>query len=874
MPVGPILASKGIAVKDLTPEVTICPFCRGERLSIYADPATGSLSRWIYCPGCGWRGDSIEMYARCNQITDLREALYRTVREGLFTAPLQEVPPEAVNSYVEQYPERRRQDSERWRKLSVGLTYLRPEMVSRMQRDHLWGGWRFGYQHKLRQFLGGGARSDVVRFFNDSKVLPKDGFNTVLAFNYQDVPGRSTAFQFVGEGERAHLRFLRGTSFRRAEGGLAMLEALRPWEKTVYAVGDPVIALQLHRRHLADFDDPIKLVAYNESTDLAWRSVIAERVIFWAPKVDASLFLQARKVPQGYITLNPHMRKTAGEPYDYLGNLPTAAVLDMMERNAKPWEDVFIHWLTRREMEDTEAREFVARMGFSTKERNDILERCKGQARARLQGLLTETQAVQSILLNGKHILDKPDGWYVSYPSRGEELISDAVVRLVRIKVDPERRQISWEGYVRCGGKEIRFHDDLAHIERDPEAWLKGILSTAGLTATFNSIWASQLLNMARRFSEPRHEEVSSRLGIHGDGGIVFPRFTIRSGLFEESPSAPPGAYPAASVVPPRTRKRGKEDLPSKARAVWLANACAYVANFLQSLNQLPPAPIACAGAQGSAAHAAARAFARGAGMPSLTLDRGNRRMSIDDVRGKFNTLGYPTYLETLAPGLLRGYPALNSDHVCLSTGALEVAALAVGGRWWTIWAPENRPEANPLPPFDDVLLYLADLQTRNYELPGEACLPHAVAEDLSAWYARYLGLDAAETLAEVKKVFAGPALPGDAIVGLYCHLHRAGFIEVDHQPFSAAVRAMGIREHVKKGIIIDDVQNNVYLSRKELMVAVAKAHLPLPEVGAVSDDLIRRKLLIEKDLPLEGWIVPKDCWDRTALAWRQKLQA
>jgi hypothetical protein len=84
----------------------------------------------------------------------------------------------------------------------------------------------------------------------------------------------------------------------------------------------------------------------------------------------------------------------------------------------------------------------------------------------------------------------------------------------------------------------------------------------------------------------------------------------------------------------------------------------------------------------------------------------------------------------------------------------------------------------------------------------------------------------------------------------------------------------MGIREHVKKGIIIDDVQNNVYLSRKELMVAVAKAHLPLPEVGAVSDDLIRRKLLIEKDLPLEGWIVPKDCWDRTALAWRQKLQA
>jgi hypothetical protein len=858
LPVASILAAQGIAVKDLTPEVTTCPLCRQGSFSIYADPRTVSASRWLYCPSCGFRGDSVEMYGRLHGIDNLREAIYGAVREGVFNAPLSDIPDEAIDSYVANYPLWRRSHDAKWQRMGGLIESLRPEMLRRVQQDHLWGGWTNKYQTRLRRFLGGGTRKELIDLFNDRQLLPKEGFATALAFNFQDVPGRSCAFYFLGTEGQHVLHYLRNSS--RTEGGLAMLDALRPWEGTVYAIGSPLIALQLQRRHLADFDEPRKIVAWNESTDAAWGSVTADRVIFWAPELNVEVFSQARKVANGYVATRPLLRATLDNPYDYLADMPTSVVLDLMDRSAQPWAEVFARWITRKDARESDVRAAVARMGLNAHDRQLVLDSTDGYLQTRLRQLIGEPQTTQATLMGGQTVVNKPDGWYVLYPNRGLELVSDATVRITRIRVDTTARRVIWEGVARCQGKEIPFTEDQETIEEAPYKWLQSLLASAGVSATISKRWGSQLPFMARRFSNPKHEELGTRIGVQHDGRIIFPHLIIADGKFHELAQPAADSLPGACVRAPQIRMRSSMDSDTLSHSAYLAGVCVYVSNLLSTLNSASARACVYAGSPGAAGYAALAKLAEAAGMPRHALPLWRKKEN--DIRP--NAHGYPYWVDA-PPRQLHDYPAARGDRVFVSTSTLEATALCAAGQWWSVWAPGTRTDAEPFPPFDDVMRYLADLQERDYETEGTGN-PYDILADLSRWYSRVLNVENVEE--RVRRVLHEPVVPGDGFVDLYCHLFQSGLVHLDHRTLGQGAQGVG-----KTGIVIDDVGEEVYLSREVLASVVAKLRLPTVDILSATDDLISRKCLRKLDLHLEGWVVPKSYWEERALAWRSKFQ-
>jgi hypothetical protein len=386
------------------------------------------------------------------------------------------------------------------------------------------------------------------------------------------------------------------------------------------------------------------------------------------------------------------------------------------------------------------------------------------------------------------------------------------------------------------------------------------------LSATISRRWGSQIPFLIRRFSSPKQEELGTRIGIQHDGRLVFPNLLIADGKFHNFAQPAASSLPGACIREPSSRRRGVEDEETLSHAAYLAGVCVYVSDLLTALNAGPARPCVYAGSQGSASYAALARLAEAAGMPKQVLVPGKRRTTSAPDQ---NPHGYPFWVEA-PPRQLYAYPASRGDRVFVSTTGLEAVALCAAGEWWSVWAPGTRTDAHPFPSFDDVTSYLADLQARDYETGGTGD-PYDVLTDLADWYARTLNLDAPRLVESVRKVLSRPAEPGDSLVDLYCHLFQANHLYLDHQQFLQGARvSLGSS---KAGIVIDDVAEEVYLSRSALVGLATRLKLPMPDMLSATDDLIARKYLRRLELHLEGWVVPKDYWEERAITWRSKTQ-
>ena len=187
------------------------------------DPTSADSNRWMYCHHCGFRGDSLELYALTRRTRDMFDTVERASTDGSFTLEASDLTPEAVFNYIEYFPVRRRKTEALWKQFRAGLgPRLSADLSRRMQNMHLWSTWNYG-QGMIGRFMGGATRHEVNKAFGE-EILPKEGFRTALIFNYQDVPGRTIGMQFVGETERRFKAFQYNYG-ARSEGGLAMLDA-------------------------------------------------------------------------------------------------------------------------------------------------------------------------------------------------------------------------------------------------------------------------------------------------------------------------------------------------------------------------------------------------------------------------------------------------------------------------------------------------------------------------------------------------------------------------------------------------------------------------------------------------------------------------
>lgn len=808
----------------------------------------------------------MEFFGYMRSVKDPREAVDRAIQEGFFReAPEMAADRNSIEAYVTNFPERRLKIRKIWNTFQDGLLGVpQPELLSRVQRSGLWNG-NGQRSARLFRFLGATTRNNIIKVMGEDygKIFPKGKFGTSLVLNYQDVPGRTCALRFIDErGRDRFCPLVRATvtNNQGKEGGLAMLEALQPFDRLVFATDNTDAALQLHRRHFMDFDMPLKLVLYNEHTDSAWHAVHASRVVFWSPDSDWKIFAQAKKLgSNGFVTTHPVLRKSS--PQEYFSGVPVNAVIKGMEKHARPWTEALALWATDDSRREAEVDLALNSLALTTRERKDIREACPAIRRPVIDHYLGEMPVARQAFVGGKKILER-DGWFMIH-NKGEECICDAIVHVDREVVDPQAQKIYWEGTIEYRGAKINFFHDLEEIERSFAKWLRDSMVSAGLgVPMINKQWQIKLINIARMLSDPRTVRLTSTVGVDRAGRISFPAFYVEKGQVHRQEISLPG-MPGACVGLPEPRQPAVGDSEIESRALFACGAAAFVYNLLAPMKDTLAHPWAFSGSPGSWADSLCKHFAIHAGMNQFDVED-YTRPAINKIRDKLGVRNYPAVVRSTALGQMRFWTPAYRDNAFFVVDPRDTAALATGGHWGEIYAPESKPILE-WPPFDDVINYLIALQEKEYELP-EGELGDAILEDFCSWYAVYLKLDVMALLERAKASFRSNITPAEAILDLYCWCWKDGHVPLDHIPFKQCRERLLSRTR-RQGIVIDDVDGLVLLESIPLLRASRNHKLPVLNTGNAVEDFTRKELFVNTDTS-DGWIISKESWDAYVSKW------
>ena len=179
------------------------------------------------------------------------------------------------------------------------------------------------------------------------------------------------------------------------------------------------------------------------------------------------------------------------------------------------------------------------------------------------------------------------------------------------------------------------------------------------------------------------------------------------------------------------------------------------------------------------------------------------------------------------------------------------------------------------LPPVDDMVNYLIDLQSRQYNLPGSE-LFDSLLEDLAAWYQRYLGGQEG-LLSALHEMILPPLLPGDGLIELICWLHQAGRLSISTKELSTQLDGRTIKERTQSSrfhqlsvVLYGTKEQAVYISRSTLITTLARDKLPTPDFARVTDDLSSRHLLLSDYNTPDGWVIKRSHWDERVAVWRK----
>lgn len=855
----------GVSVKDVVPTVTSCPLCNQDGLAIYLDPISGGHNRWLRCPKCGFAGDVADLLERVYDVDDLRAALRMAVDRGHCTAPDTEKDAEEIYNVLITARKSRRAAADAWEWLRAGCDKdISQEVLALLRRENLWPGLKTSAMKRYFQYLGGGTKTYVNKILPELSasgpvLLPAIGFSAAMALSYQDVPGRICAVEFFGpSGER----FLKTVGREEtAEGGLAMLDALEPFENSVLASGDPKLALHLQRLQAIDDDSPVKVVAYNDRTAKAWTSVSVRRVYFHTRVVDRWLFEHVRRVGCGLIASEPRIRGD-GDLTDVIRKYSLPEIMAEIEGSARDWRAFLVEWATDP-ANGNAAPQLVARLNLCARERKEVLspEHCPLHRRPMMEQLLGEVYAVQSFITNGAVVVENRDGWYADHKT-GLELISDAVIHPKQEIVDADTGEVEWRGEVIFRGTAVPFQAPVSQIEINPVRWLSQLLANAGLGAPHvHPRWPSFMTYMARCSSAISAVSKSVQPGLQADGSLEFPRFRIAGGKVSPKDGPPPDAGRPAAVIPvPARRARDARDEPSPERKAWLGLSLAYLHNLLAPALKSTAAPIAAVGSEGSVVAYTVSAFAEAIGPKVVEFAAGHRPIQIATKADYRYTI------------LLRYSPHDHNHHryklrqgenALLMASPVEAHALGTELPCLYVEVAGQSKGRVRLPPVDDLMLYAQELQSRDYSLPEDKAPLTALALDFCHWYAYYLKLPPAKLLEELKGAVRVSPPAGDCMVRLVNVLIRVGKMRIRHEPILTRMKNGDTPTGRLTSLFVDDAEGLVYVPIPGLAYAMHVCGHPFVSPFRVTEDLADRGLLRHSDLCPEGWMVEKTYWDR-----------
>ena len=348
-----------------------------------------------------------------------------------------------------------------------------------------------------------------------------------LVIPFFTAPGRICAFGFIGrQGDMTKDYVFRCANVDvnarhrpNREAGLALHPAVREvaadWDRTVFAVSDPVAYLRIQLRQFEHSNNPLPLVLWQDApatttarTRYAWWMFNDRRVIFWDPSVSLATLRQAIAIG-GWIT-GSGPRSSEEEAFrDYLWRFTPTALFRQVQEHAKPWPKAFASAMLK--WTDAHIEDLFVQLQLDALQIERVRKACPRELRRRLDVILNSQQIRHFVHFNNNYVVvEKPDGWYC-HRDRGAghnlKLVCDARLKVSQIVTYKRKGRIRmiYSGAIVFHGEEIPFTAPEHEIERHPLTWMLDFLRQQNKgTLRFDTKWDKYIAHIATAFHEPK----------------------------------------------------------------------------------------------------------------------------------------------------------------------------------------------------------------------------------------------------------------------------------------------------------------------------------------------------------------------------------
>lgn len=865
----------------MLPNVTKCPACDDDSLHIYRDGVLGG--EWFSCHNCNKHGDMIEL-AQAVWRTDLEGTILKLVARGCDLP----VDGRLLAGYQKQHIDRRKEIWDFWKQSQKNLASDdSPEIAELMQKLNLQKyGQPLTWAARGGQFLGSvdcrAVDAVLSKGHAANRKADKHGskafqifkgakWEDVLVIPFSDLPGRISAFTFVGRrGDEAagdHVfrsTYLAGDLTTVHDPGVTMLSTLLATpnsylDDNVFAFSGPVIALKMQLRWLRDNANPLPIIGlYHNRTQqprLVWRDMPARNYVFCAPRTDPHVLAQAVHAG-GKVATNRLAQADLG---GYFRKHSPMDLLKLMRRTAQPWRKVFQAAMMRKDIARAEA--LFLKMQLSG---TQLASFGDDRVRERIELIQKRAQLHKTIVVRNQTIRETDEGWMIEpRPSRHRpsgnatpipgERICNAVIRLINVIGTPSGRSY-YRGIISFQGTDIPFFANTKDVDPDAMAWCDQFLKQNGHgTLTYNTEWAAAAVLIAKQFHPPQYVQGLEQVGWSPDQAVfAFPKFAISAtGRPAENCEvlATGSATPAVNMQPPTDLDRSDilalSQSDESAKLFWLT-AVSIIHNVLAPAMRFEPRGLALVGKGGQAVgNLAAKMLGCEALKSSLRIG------SPSHLQASCDSHAWPALLTKAATRTVANWLTGEHSRNCIiNTDWLTAKVLAARGPWAAAASDTPLCDLRQMLSAAGKLIpaYLQRLCRRRMRLPqGDTML--AICKDLGSWLDDENG--DASVLEQVARELADQAASADTIGQILGRgIHSGAFEYVQ--------KGCKIAKRVELYLVYDADEDTVWISQQVLNRWLSRKGAPTLDTKRVTELL--GKTLIRQDLYSPGstcWVLP-----------------
>jgi len=859
-----ILQSFEVPVKKHLPSATVCPLCQQESLYIYVSPGEGG--RWYSCHFCSFKGDSIELYQAGHQIKDISTAVRDLLHKQIIPMTSSELTAEVIRGYNSKYVLRRRQLLAFFEKAREHLVDIDHFALQLLQDNFLWRGYSNDLYNLLGQFVGASTPKEAAAY---GVNVPK-GFHHFLVLPYYDVPGRICSLLLIGSKKSIRIRVNLRDDDR--EDGLMMLGTVGLSDPIVFAVNDPIFALHLQAKNFTTGTTPLPMVVYGTTTDRAWASIYASRLIFWDKKQTFLQFSQSKKHVRSHIARCPKLSNI----FEYFRVMTLPKILKALTEGTLTWPEAMKHYILNHD-DRGEVCDTVKELELTAYELTRIYDLCSFGEREQVQHILGEKPYEQHVYVRNMKIIEADGAWWIARAGH-RELGCNAIIRIDKAVHASDSGLDTYEGQIVANGKMMRFKDDMDNIETLPAKWLSKQMMAGGLgVPIIQRNLKTSLIEIAKQLYPIMYTKGYGRVGWNQEEqAFIFPNFSVRDGKIDSTVCALVSAHlgmPATTLTiePMSSGEWDNALLNEPENAVLWASLACFMTNLLSPVLGSNPTQIGLIGRNGSMASIVGKHLTAELGLMVIPSENKSAPTVWNFIERESNRHGYPIWIDIALHNskFVVSMDAVNKHNMMTRIPEGPVAVLAVGDAWTFIDGTAISVQRKPLPKLTGIMRYLAWLQSVNFKLPPATSLQQSVLLSLREWADEELHALDLTVFQKAADRIRTPDMAGldQRLLWMILWIQEDRRLGITHDAiYGEFQNSRSIS--TKDLIVIDDIAQKVYIHEPTLTKTFKS--LPTPDYDGAMQELASNHAQNGFETCESGFVLDLKYWDSIVRKWQQ----